>query len=238
MSKRSGLTLIELLVASIVVGILTMALSSAFASGLSYPNRASASRERELARVRFEDRIRELLANATVTSEANDTASYFVAGAEAAGEENRLTFTTASSTIPGAVAASTDTFEDQNQRYGPQGGLKEVSIGLTPVGQTNQTTGVFVREQRPSDGDNTQGGFEEQLDAAVNNIQFEFYDGTTWLTDWDTALYSRRIPAAVRVTYQLEEEDQPRVMVVRLLKSDVTAENPATQTSTAGGTGQ
>ena len=236
--KPGGFTLIELLVAAIMVGILTMALSRAFALGVTYPSRADASREREAARIRFEDEIRSLLATATVTSDTTDSSTYFLAGADAAGDDSRLTFTTTIPRLPSAQIESEDDFETQNQRFGPQGGIEEVSLGLAPVGQTDQSDGLFLREQRPADGDPTQGGYETVLDQEIASIQWEFFDGANWQTVWDSRTTQRRIPAAVRVTYQLSGEDDQRVFVVRLAKSDVTVDNPVAQASTAGGTGQ
>ena len=234
MKKDSGYTLLELLVAGIIVGVLTMALARAFGTVLLYPKQAEDSRSREAARIEFEDRLRAMLRSTTVTATATDTTSYFLAGQDAAGSADRLTFTTERLAIPGRVLASTEDFETQNQLFGPQGGLDEVSIGLTPVGQTSQTTGVFVREQQPADGDETQGGSEICLDSHIASLQWDLFDGTNWVQDWDSRTMQRRIPACVRVTYTLEGESDQHVFVIRLLKSDVTPENPVVETSTTG----
>lgn len=233
---RTGFTLIELLVTALIVGIITMALASAFAYGATYQTRSEASRQRELARIQFEDRLRDLLQNATVSTDTTDTTTYFLAGADAAGADDRMTFTAAIPRISGAQVDSTDDFQTQNQEFGPQGGLDEISIGLTPVGQTQQNSGLFIREQRPSDGDTTQGGYESVLDPDVTSIQWEFFDGVNWDTTWDSiTVTNRRIPAAVRMTYQLQNEQNPRVLVVRLKNSDVTPTNPVAQTATGAG---
>ncbi len=231
---RRGFTLIELLVSAIVIGIISLALASAFAYGVSYQSHADASRQRELERSKFEDRVRALLQNATIDSDVTDTSEYFLAGADAAGADDRLTFVTEIPHIPGAQLDSQDDFETQNANLGPQGGLEEVSIGLTPVGQTNQS-GLFVREQRPADGDPTQGGTETVLQSNVTSIQWQFFDGVNWQTTWDSSQTSRRIPAAVEVTYQLQDDPDQHSFVVRLYKSDVTPDNPVTQTSTGAG---
>jgi prepilin-type N-terminal cleavage/methylation domain-containing protein len=234
--RISGFTLIELLVTAFVVGILSIALAGAFSFGVTYQSKAEASRERELARTRFEDSVRTLLQNATMDqTDTTDTTTYFLAGADATGDDNRITFTTSIARIPGAQLASQDDFETQNQEFGPQGGLEEVSMGLTPVGQTNQTAGLFLREQRPADGDSSQGGSELVLDPDISDMQWEFFDGLNWQTTWDTAQTTRRIPAAVRVTYTLQGETNPHIFIVRLYKSDVTPDNPVTQTSTGAG---
>src|SRR5204862_2978746 len=142
-----------------------------------------------------------------------------------AGEETRVTFTTAKTRLPAAQIDSQDDFETQNQRFGAQGGIEEVSLGLSPVGHTDQNGGLFLREQQPSDGDPTQGGYESVLDPTIADIRWEFFDGANWQTDWDSRTTRRRIPAAVRITYQLDGEDIQHVFLVRLMNSDVTTDN-------------
>jgi hypothetical protein len=124
----------------------------------------------------------------------------------------------------------TSDFETLNDQYGPQGGVAEIQLSLTPVGQpASSDTGLFLREQRPADSDSSQGGNESLLMPNVTTIQFEFFDGLQWQETWDTITSgSRRIPSAVRVTYQLTGEDQQRFIIVRLPFSDVTPTNPVT----------
>jgi prepilin-type N-terminal cleavage/methylation domain-containing protein len=236
MKRPCGYTLLELLIASIIVGVLTMALARAFGAVLLYPKLAEGSRSREAARIQFEDAVRAMLQTASVTSTTTDTSSFFLGGQDATGAADRLTFTTERTSIPGRVLASTNDFETQNQLMGPQGGFEEVSIGLTPIGQTAQSSGVFLRQQRPSDGDATQGGFESCLDTQVTDLEWDFFDGNNWIQDWDSRTVQRRIPASVRLTYFLEGESDPHVLVVRLLKSDVTPQNPVLEASTTGAT--
>ena len=231
---KRAFTLIELLVSAVVIGIISLALASAFAYGVSYQSHADSSRQRELERSQFEDRVRTLLQNATIDTDVTDTSEYFLAGADAAGADDRITFVSQMPRIPGAQYESQDDFETQNASLGPQGGLEEVSIGLTAVGQTNQS-GLFLREQRPADGDSTQGGTETILQPNVTAIQWQFFDGVNWQTTWDSAQTNRRIPAAIEVTYQLENDPDQHSFVVRLYKSDVTPDNPVTQTSTGAG---
>ena len=85
-----------------------------------------------------------------------------------------------------------------------------------------------MREQRPSDGDAYQGGYESVLDSRVASMSFEFWNGETWQGEWDTLTQgSRRLPAAIRVTYTFDgEESTPHSFVVRIPLSDVTPDNP------------
>lgn len=148
-----------------------------------------------------------------------------------------LVFTGFGQSPPGAVlgANSDDDFETLNNQAGPQGGLEEISLSMATVGNAGDKTGMFLREQRPPDNDPTQGGMESLLSADIQTVTFECFDGLLWQPSWDTRTGSRRLPAAVRVTYTLVADPSTQhIFIVRLPMSDVTATNPVTQTS--GGT--
>lgn len=125
-----------------------------------------------------------------------------------------------------------DAFQQSNQNYGPQGGVAEEEISLTPVGDAGGQQGLFIREQRPSDLDPSQGGYEHLLEPDVTQIQFEFFDGANWDQSWDTRT-TNRLPAAIRVTYRLNGEDQDRVLIIRVPASDATPDNPVTVGATS-----
>ncbi len=234
--RTRGFTLIELLVAAVITGFVTLAVTQAYVLGINYSRRAEAARSTEDARIRFEDRISSLLRLSRLTTDTADRLSYFIGQvgngntSGAPGNRNNtsdtLTFTVAGQRLPGAVAASTDDFETINSQFGPQGGTAEVSFESSAIADTSNQQGVFLRIQRPADGDPTQGGEESVLDADVSEMGFEFFDGTNWLPTWNTQTGARRIPAAVRITYRLRDEDDDRVLIVRLPQSDVTPNNP------------
>ncbi len=229
--KRGGLTLIELLVAALISAIIVGAVGSAYVTGIGFEKSSAAARERSETRTLFESKLRTLLQGAYVSSDEQDLMTYFTAqNSDSSGSvsgSNTLTFTTTSNGINNVVLTSDDDFETQNQKYGPQGGIAEISLSTTAVGDPGTKQGLFLREQRPADGDATQGGTESLLNADIDSIGFEFYDGTDWVTQWDTQTQgSRRIPAAVRITYLLNGDDTNHVIVVGLQNSDVTAANP------------
>lgn len=236
--KRRGLTLIEMMVSLVMVGILSVALFRAYSFGINFPARAEQSRGIHRERQNFEDRIKELLQGATLTENWTDQTYYFLAGIDASGEADRISFTAASQKVPEYVVQSQDDFETLNGRYGTQGGTAEISIGTTPVGDGGAQRGLYIRTQRPADGDPDQGGTEEALEVPLQSISFEFYDGATWLTEWNTLDGVARLPAAVRVTYQFEEDQDTKSFVVRLPNSDVTADNPFDPNATQAGGAQ
>jgi len=233
-------TLLELLIVLGLTGMITAALTTAYVAGADYETRIRVSREEAARRRAFEDRITDLLRHAYISNDSTDTTTYFIGGAVdgtlgggtslGGSIAESVTFTTVGQRISAAVASSQDDFETLNRDRGPQGGVAEVSVGLTPVGDPGNQEGLFLREQRPSDGDPTQGGFESVLSDQVDRVEFEFFDGLQWQPTWDTQTQTtKRLPAAVRVTYQFLGDEEDRVLVVQIPGSDVTPQNPVTE---------
>ncbi|MBI1756693.1 MAG: hypothetical protein HY248_01880 [Fimbriimonas ginsengisoli] len=234
------MTLIELLVAGLMTAVLTGAIGSAYISSLGFERRSLDARQSEEARIRFEDRLSRLIASATLGTDRTDRLSYFIGevGAQQSGpaavastnSSDTLVFTCVGQRLPGIMLDSNNDFESMNSELGPQGGSIEVGLSMTPVGNPpEQKQGLFIRQQRPADGDPTQGGLESVFDAGVRQIGFEFFDGLNWQPQWNTQTGAHRLPAAVRVSYQIEGDEQSRVFVVRIASSNVTPDNPVAQ---------
>ena len=237
--KSQGLTLIELLTALAIAGILVAALSSAFSASVRYQVRAPQAREQVRAQVAVEDGLRNVLEHAYVDQENAAAVTYFVGRSDPGSESTlgsgesatEVVFTALGMRLPGSVLGddSEMSFEDRNRTHGPSGGLVEVRLGLTPIGDAGSRTGLFIREQNPPDEDVDQGGYERVLDDRIQTISFEFWDGNEWVAEWDTRTGERRIPAAIRITYSLASDSESRkAFVVQLKNSDVTTANPAT----------
>ncbi|MEI7987326.1 MAG: hypothetical protein WCI55_17020, partial [Armatimonadota bacterium] len=144
--------------------------------------------------------------------------------------ENQLVFSGLSPRIPSELIESTDDFETLNQTFGPEGGMTEYSLSLTPVGNAPVDQALFIRHQTPSDGDPSQGGLESIIDPDIESISYEFYNGTGWDVSWDTtSMNPPRLPAAIRITYRRRNDEVDHYFVVRLIHSDVTVDNPVTQ---------
>ena len=227
---RAAITLIELLVVLVMTGILAVAIGYAFVAGLDL-ERVQARRQTQTSeRERFERRVTRLLEAAKLEEDSNDRISYFVAQTGESDNElgcERITFTTNASDFPLEAQASADDFQTQHDAVGPQGGLAEVSLGTTAVGDAGERTGLFERLQRPSDGDATQGGTETVLAVSVARIGFQFYNGQSWISTWDTLTTDRRLPAAVQVSYILIGDEAVHRFIVPLPASDVDAQDPA-----------
>lgn len=177
-------------------------------------------------------RLSQLLGKAYLSKAIDDRLTYFLSNPS--DSENTttdtITFTTIGVNPPGGFlrTANDQTFEELHEIYGPQGGVSEVSLSAVPVGESASGNGLFMRIQTPADGDPTQGGMESLLIEGATNIQFLFWDGTSWVNTWDTLAQSRRLPAAVKLIYRMPEEEVDREQTFALMQSDITADDPLT----------
>ena len=254
-NRKSGITLIELLVSSVMFAIIAVALAQVFYMVLRYQVEAPKVRDAIDTQIQLEDRLTAILEAAYLSPTTTDLTTYVIGttggqnpngspttGATLGSTINQanvnltsgqasdgIVLTIAGERLPPSYLTTQETdLQVLNQQYGPQGGVAEVALSTTAVGDANGKTGLFIREQRPADSDYTQGGIESLFSADVKTIGFEFYDGTQWVGAWDTTQTGqRRLPAAIRVSYALNSDpDTTHVFVVRLPLSDVTPTNP------------
>lgn len=244
MRRQSGVTLLELVIAVAIVGLLTSAVTRVFIAGLTYESSITAARARQDAKDQLDIRLTELFQHAYLVPDDTNTDTFFIGGtggeATLASEyADTVQFTIQGMRPRSAILESEDDFQTQNELYGPQGGVAEIALSMTAVGDAGTQSGLFIRTQRPSDSEPTQGGTETVFDASITSIQFEFWDGTTWQPSWSTTVGAeKRLPAAVRITYARdgENENTNHILVVKLPISDVTADAPAEQTAPGGNT--
>ena len=143
-----------------------------------------------------------------------------------------------SNSMPNGQTIESD-LEQLNADFGAQGGVTEISITQTPVGDPGQYNGaLYIRTQRPADADYTQGGTEQVFDDGIQKLQFEFFDGLNWDGGWDTTQSGMHyLPAAIRVHYWLKTDpDTEHIFVVRIPLSTLTPQNPLGSASTGSST--
>jgi type II secretory pathway pseudopilin PulG len=239
-SRSAGITLIELMMAMMLVIILLSAIGFAFAAGLNLERAQKAHQAEQDHTEQMCARITQMLAGTRLSTSTTDMTTFFIGNSSSGGGAgdlgcDTLTFTTTSPDIPLSAVNDSDDWETQMDARGPIGGIAEVAYSTTPIGDSGNHTGLFERIQRPSDLDPTQGGMQSVLAPEVKTIGFQFWDGQEWISNWDTTQGTRRIPPAVMVSYTTEQsgESNPKVFIVRIPCSDVTTLNPVT---TMGGT--
>ena len=247
MRNSRGLTVIELLVAVSIVALASGAVTRAYTSAMAFEVRAGQARERLNAKVGFEDTVDRLVGGADLHSGSG----YFVspipnsaAGFSPPGQNRPLGQGSASLVLTTSpeppslryLTTRSANFQDLNQRFGPEGGATEVAFSLNPTGDAGPKRGLFKREQRPPDGDLTQGGQERLVNPDLTDIRFEFYDGTSWMTTWDSRDAQKdKLPSAVRVTYTVKSESKPRQFLVRVRMSFLAPGGVQAPSGTGGG---
>jgi len=244
---RRGLTLLELLISIAIIAIATAAVSRAYISGITFQDKLVRTAESRGAAVRFEDEIIRLIQGA----ETGGNTRYLVSPvptSDAGIEQNprggrlrdgsaSLALTTLAPTPPVRYLRETSAdFGTLNDRYGPMGGVTEVALSTVPVGDAGRRRGLFVRQQSPADEEPARGGTERVLDEGIDDIRFEFYDGTDWLSTWDSREEQKdRLPLLIRVTYIRIDEPMPRTFVVRPVVDQSKAPAPFGPPATSGG---
>lgn len=222
---RRGFTVVEMIVVMAMTAILIAGAFTAYSGAFGYEQRAREGRRRATVGRVTDERMREWIRRAALSTISTDTASYFIGGEES--DASTLTFTALGARPGSSFLASNEPFDTANERFGPQGGTAEVSLSLTGIGDGASQSGLFLRVQRPADGDPSQGGYQELLDSDIESVTFEFWTGESWTTSWNTQADNEpRLPGAVRVSYRRSGEEQDRVLTVTVPSSDATAENP------------
>lgn len=241
---QRGVTLVELMVALGLMVILAYAISYGFIGALNIQRNQTAREKAQVDLTAVERKITAYIEGAWLSSNAQDTATYFVGTQNGNGGDtelgcDQLTFTTLAPAVPMAIQQSQDDFETQHRSHGAIGGVAEVSLSTVAVGNPGNQSGVFERVQRPADGDITQGGMESLLTSRMDRIGFQFWDGTQWETTWDTLNQTRRLPQSVKVSYHIQNapSQEIHVLIIPIPQSDVDSNNPVTN-ATGNTTGQ
>jgi prepilin-type N-terminal cleavage/methylation domain-containing protein len=236
-NSQAGMTLIEVLVAMGIGGIVVAASAVAFRAGVDHLYFSQRVLQTEQSKSDWTSGLRQSLSCAQLSTDTNDTKSFFIASSDDATSDlgaTRITFTSGYSYIPGGSLGADLTFDDVHDTYGSLGGLAEFSYGTVATGEAGDATGMFERVQRPVDADPLQGGFESLISSDISEVGFQFWDGSQWLSEWDSRSGTRRLPAVVKVLYRLTDEstEQLHQFVVVIPTSDVTTSNPVTQGAT------
>ena len=205
--RRSGFTLLELVVALLMVAILAgslyMSMMSAFKAKASAESAIEPARTAELA-MEF---IRNDLENALVP---HDPSTYTSQWQYLAGS-----FEGTDGTETGTDAADLTLFTTADMKEHPtaNGEIKEVELTLeVPTGSTQR---CLVRKcSRNLLSELTVTPDEEILCRGVQGFTMRYFDGSNWDTSWDSTAEDNTLPAAVEVTMTLDRGTprEPRPM--------------------------
>lgn len=190
-SRNSGFTLLEVLIAVVLLGILTSALYGSYFGVIQARDRASAGMEsrRELGATL--DLIRREVSSASlIISSRTDKRLRFVV-------EDRDNFGVPSSTLELTTLAP------------PVGQIRSESgiVIVTYKMAEKDKKRILTRQERDLFSEEVTIPAYPQMEQ-ISAFLVECYDGSKWLKSWDSAINGKR-PEAVRVTVQVEEEGKP-----------------------------
>jgi general secretion pathway protein J len=184
-SRNSGFTLLEVLIAVVLLGILSSALYGSYFGVLRARERASSGMEsrRELGATL--DLIRREVSSAQFNR--TDKRLRFVV-------EDRDSFGTQSSTLELTTLA-------------PPAGQGRKESGIVTVAyrmaEKNKIR-ILTRQERDLFSEDTSVAAYPQMEQ-ITAFLVECYDGSKWVKSWDSAI-NGTLPKSVRVTVQIEEE--------------------------------
>ncbi len=187
-SRNSGFTLLEVLIAVVLLGILTAALYGSYFTVIRARDRASSGMEsrRELGATL--DLIRREISSAEFNR--NDKRLRFVV-------EDRDNFGVQSSTLELTTLAPPD----------GQGRSESGIVTVRYQIDVKDKKSILSRQEKDLFSEETTVPAYPQMDQ-ISSFLVECYDGSKWVKSWDTAI-NNKLPARVRVTVQIEEEGKP-----------------------------
>jgi len=189
-SRNSGFTLLEVLIAVVLLGILSTALYGSYFSVMRARDRASSGMEsrRELGATL--DLIRREISSAPlIVSGITDKRLRFVV-------EDRDNFGVPSSTLELTTLA-------------PPSGQGRTESGIVIVTYRmveKDKKRILTRQERDLFSEESTTPAYPQMEQ-ISSFLVECYDGSKWVKTWDTT--NGRLPSSVRVTVQVEDEGKP-----------------------------
>lgn len=188
-SRNSGFTLLEVLIAVVLLGILSAALYGSYFGVTRARDRASAGMEsrRELGATL--DLIRREVSSSLY--DKTDPRLRFVV-------EDRDNFGTPASTLELTTLAPP---AGQNRS---ESGIVVVTYKIAEKDKKR----ILTRQERDLFSEESNAPAYPQMEQ-ISSFLVECYDGSKWLKSWDTSINGAR-PKGVRVTVLVEEEGKPQ----------------------------
>lgn len=193
-SRNKGFTLLEILIAVVLLGILTTAIYGSYFTVLRARERASEGMEarRELGSTL--DLIRREFAAASALYRPGDKRLRFVV-------EDRDHFGKPASNLELTALA---TSASQGRK---ESGIIDVQYRMldkdTRQILTRREQDIFFQSADAKDAGDLKGYYPQM--EHITSFLVECYDGSKWVRSWDTALISS-LPKMLRITVQVEED--------------------------------
>lgn len=194
-SSRRGFTLLELLLATAVAAIVLLVINATFFGALRLHNTTHEKVDNDLALQRALGIIRRDLAGLMLPTTVPATGGNVLAG-----DLTTDTGSTATPNDPPGDRVSPDFYTNSASIDGwnPFSEVQKVSYFLTPTTGSNTKTLVRAITRNILSAQPDQGPDEQQqLLTGVAAVDVFFYDGTDWVSDWDS-LTTSSLPTAIK----------------------------------------
>ena len=188
-SRNSGFTLLEVLIAVVLLAILSVALYRSYFGVMRARERASSGMESQRELRSTLDLIRREIASCTFN--VSDKRLRFVV-------EDRDNFGSASSSLELTTLALPSNLSRR------ESGVVSVQYRLAE----KKDKRLLTRREYDTIMDSAATGPAYPQMEQISSFLVECYDGSKWLKSWDTAI-NRKLPNMVRVTVRVEEEGKP-----------------------------
>lgn len=204
--SRRGFTLIELLVATSMLAVLVAGVAACLSTGLVAWGRGAAAADRELPWLALEQMAQEL---AQVPGGDAGRAFLVATDGELGGlADDTLVMSSASLSAAGArwqasqVAAGTQ----DEPAWEPVPTRQQIEYAL----DQGETPGLYWRSRAPAGADpDPEPGDWQLISPDVVGLDYEWFDGTDWLPDWDSVARGDEnpLPLAARIVMTVERQD-------------------------------
>jgi general secretion pathway protein J len=187
-SRNNGFTLLEILIAVVLLGILTAALYGSYFGVIQARDRASSGME-----------SRRELGTTLDLMRREVSSTLFVR------DDKRLRFVVEDRDNFGAPASSLE-LTTLTPPLGQTRSESGVSVVAYRVAEKSKKRFLTRQEKDLVSEETTVQAFPQM--EQITSLLVECYDGSKWVKSWDTAI-NLRLPSSVRVTIQVEEEGKP-----------------------------
>ena len=218
-SSRSAFTLLELVVAMTLVAIMAATLFASMRIALRARSSAEVAIEPARTSGHVMDFLREDFQNAVPppASSSNTGTTGTTATVAAAGATSTTVLTLAQDFV-GVEGGDFDDLVFYTTASGPRhaygdGEIKRVElVVLTPDGSNDRVLVRRVISNLLSPSSIALNPDDEVLCRGVIGFNLRYYDGSSWLDNWDSTQQSGELPAAVEVTIGLQRPDPAGTM--------------------------
>jgi len=191
--REKGFTLVEILIAVAIVSLILTIIYGSYASSIDTMNYTREKMDTfSMARL-------------TLSRMSDELTSSFISDDEHlkfVGEEGKIDF----------ISSSHERIFKDSKEYD----LVEIGYFTEPE-EEGESLSLWRREDRTPDDDILEGGEKEKLIEGLEGLEFKYYDGEEWRSEWDSQ-EEKGLPQAVEVTLKFPDKELSTIAFIPLGK--------------------